>query len=217
MTAASEFLSAYWPLAVGAAIAVLVLLLPVGRIFRGARRPPPPAAPPPPSPPQLTPVQRLAASIEQAAREKAAAAKLPTALAAVPPPARDSTWAARPLPERRPHAEAAAPEPQPAPAEPAAKPLPTPGHVAYGRPPGLKAPRPGGRDDLKLIRGIGPRIERGLNDLGVYHYDQIAAWDTRTVIWVENQFSLRGRIGRERWVQQARSLMPGPSLRSVRR
>ena len=67
-----------------------------------------------------------------------------------------------------------------------------------------------------MIHGIGPRIERGLNDLGVFHYDQIAAWDRRTVVWVENQFSLRGKVTRERWVEQARALMPATALRSVR-
>ena len=37
------------------------------------------------------------------------------------------------------------------------------------------APRGGKADDLKRIKGIGPKIEGLLNDLGVYHYDQIAS------------------------------------------
>lgn len=61
-------------------------------------------------------------------------------------------------------------------------------------------------DDLKKIKGIGPKIEKTLNDLGVFHYDQIAAWDQAAIAWVDEKLSFRGRIARENWVSQAKAL-----------
>jgi predicted flap endonuclease-1-like 5' DNA nuclease len=216
MNSASDLFTSYWPLAVLAGVLVILLLIPVRGFIRRRTRPVAADAEPAPAAPPMTAVQRLAASIEQAAREKAQAAKVPVTTVAVPPQPRQSAWTARPDPVPAAPAEPVLPVLPPAALEDAAEPPPLGGHMGFGRPPGLSAPRAGGRDDLKLIYGIGPRIERGLNELGVFHYDQIAAWDRRTVVWVENQFSLRGKIGRERWVQQARALMPARPLRSVR-
>jgi predicted flap endonuclease-1-like 5' DNA nuclease len=47
---------------------------------------------------------------------------------------------------------------------------------AMSRPLGLAAARQGGADDLKLITGVGPKIEMVLNDLGIFHFSQIAGW-----------------------------------------
>jgi predicted flap endonuclease-1-like 5' DNA nuclease len=214
MDSASNLLISYWPLAVLAGVLVILLLLPVRSFIRRRSAKPAEAPPPPPAPP-MTAVQRLAAEIEKAAREKAGAARVPVAAVTVPPP-RQSIWAARPEDVPAPPLEPALPVLPAAPLEPASEPPPLSGHLAFGRPPGLSAPRAGGRDDLKLIYGIGPRIERGLNDLGIFHFDQIAAWDRRTVVWVENQFSLRGKIARERWVEQAKALAPARSRTTVR-
>jgi len=71
------------------------------------------------------------------------------------------------------------------------------------KPSAMARPRPGGADDLKQIKGIGPKIERALNGLGIYHFDQIAAWSSANVEWVDKQLTLRGRITRERWIAQA--------------
>ncbi|MCZ4346118.1 hypothetical protein [Devosia neptuniae] len=71
------------------------------------------------------------------------------------------------------------------------------------KPASIKAPRPGGADNLKLIKGIGPKIEASLNELGVYHFDQIAAWSKTNTNWIDKKLVLRGRIARERWVEQA--------------
>lgn len=80
------------------------------------------------------------------------------------------------------------------------------GQAAFGRPRGLPRPRDGGRDDLKQIAGLGPMDESALNNLGIYHFDQIANLDEREVLWLENHAFARGRIGREEWQQQARQL-----------
>jgi predicted flap endonuclease-1-like 5' DNA nuclease len=72
-------------------------------------------------------------------------------------------------------------------------------------PPLLDAP--GTPDDLKLIVGIGPVIERMLYQLGIGTYRQIAHWSERDI----DEFDARlaefpGRIRRDEWVTQARAL-----------
>ncbi|MBU1213285.1 MAG: NADH-quinone oxidoreductase subunit NuoE [Alphaproteobacteria bacterium] len=74
------------------------------------------------------------------------------------------------------------------------------------RPAGLEAPRGGTADDLKLISGVGPKLEQTLNELGIYHFDQIAAWTPAAVAWVDNYLSFKGRIDREDWISQAKAL-----------
>ncbi|WP_372426759.1 hypothetical protein [Salinarimonas chemoclinalis] len=109
------------------------------------------------------------------------------------------------------HAAPAAP-PAETPAEtPAAAPVPAAGAAEVQadtvgtRPPTLDAPR-GTADDLKRINGIGPANEKKLNALGIHHFDQIAAWDEAQVRWVGTYLAFPGRIERERWVAQARTL-----------
>jgi predicted flap endonuclease-1-like 5' DNA nuclease len=82
----------------------------------------------------------------------------------------------------------------------------SPGYAPFGRPTGLPAPRNGRKDDLRLIRGLLPQTEAALNDIGIFHFDQIAAWDKKAVVWIEGHFALKGRIGRDRWIEQAREL-----------
>jgi predicted flap endonuclease-1-like 5' DNA nuclease len=79
--------------------------------------------------------------------------------------------------------------------------------AAFGKPVGLPQPRDGRRDNLKRIDGLGPLDESTLNNLGIYHYDQIAKWDEREVLWLENHVFAVGRIGRESWQDQARELI----------
>jgi NADH-quinone oxidoreductase subunit E len=73
----------------------------------------------------------------------------------------------------------------------------------------LKAPRAGGKDDLKKISGVGPKLEDKLNALGVYHYDQIASWNRANINAVDASLSFKGRIDREKWVSQAKKLAKG--------
>ena len=71
------------------------------------------------------------------------------------------------------------------------------------------ASAPSNIDELKRIKGIGPVIERTLNDLGIYQFKQIAEFSSDNVDWVESYLSFPGRIGREEWVSQAKHLAAG--------
>lgn len=82
--------------------------------------------------------------------------------------------------------------------------------VARSKPQSLTVPREGGPDDLKRIRGIGPRIEEMLNSLGYYHFEQVAAWTSEEVAWVDSNLEgFNGRATRDDWVGQARILASG--------
>jgi len=73
------------------------------------------------------------------------------------------------------------------------------------KPQGLSAPRGGKADDLQEISGVGPKMERLLNDLGYYHFDQIAAWRPSEVAWVDNNLEgFKGRVTRDDWQPQAK-------------
>jgi predicted flap endonuclease-1-like 5' DNA nuclease len=75
------------------------------------------------------------------------------------------------------------------------------------KPKGLARPRNGTRDNLLRINGLGTLDESTLNNLGVYHFDQIAGWDEAQVLWMENHVFARGRITREEWQRQARDIL----------
>ncbi len=68
---------------------------------------------------------------------------------------------------------------------------------------------PAAHDDLKRIKGIGPKNEDALNELGIYTFKQIAAWTAENVDWVEDFMSFPGRIEREDWIGQAKTLAEG--------
>lgn len=81
--------------------------------------------------------------------------------------------------------------------------------VSDGRPAGLKKARRGKADDLKLISGVGLKIEGILHKLGVFHFDQVAAWKKKERNWVDDHLKFKGRIERENWVKQAKALAKG--------
>ncbi len=72
-------------------------------------------------------------------------------------------------------------------------------------------------DDLKMIAGIGPKIEKILHDLGIYTFAQIAAWGPEEIKWVDQRLKFKGRIIREDWVAQADALATGGRDEYVRR
>jgi NADH-quinone oxidoreductase subunit E len=78
------------------------------------------------------------------------------------------------------------------------------------KPQTLAGPRGGKADELKWIWGVGPKIEKMLNGMGVWHFDQIAAWDEKNLAWVdENLEGFYGRAGRDDWIGQAKKLATG--------
>jgi branched-chain amino acid transport system ATP-binding protein len=62
------------------------------------------------------------------------------------------------------------------------------------------------KDDLKLIKGIGPVNEQKLNRHGVRTFAQIAGWKKADIVEAERYLEFDGRIAREDWVSQARML-----------
>lgn len=73
----------------------------------------------------------------------------------------------------------------------------------------LKKARGGKADDLKLISGVGPKLEKTLNGLGFYHFDQIAKWKKADVAIVDDELSFKGRIERDDWIKQSKALAKG--------
>jgi len=82
----------------------------------------------------------------------------------------------------------------------------------------LTEARDGKPDDLKLIKGVGPKLENLLHSLGVFHFDQVAGWTSDEVAWVdENLEGFKGRVSRDDWVEQAKILARGGETEFSRR
>lgn len=64
-------------------------------------------------------------------------------------------------------------------------------------------------DDLKLISGVGPKLEATLNEIGVYQYAQVAVWKAADIKKVDDQLKFKGRIVRDDWMSQAKVLAKG--------
>ncbi len=110
-------------------------------------------------------------------------------------PWRDGEVLERPAPAKKPTPVAAA-EPETA--------------TEQTRPEALAEAREGGADDLKLIKGVGPKMETLLNSLGFYHFDQVAGWTAAEVAWVDDNLEgFKGRVSRDDWVAQAKLLATG--------
>jgi predicted flap endonuclease-1-like 5' DNA nuclease len=73
----------------------------------------------------------------------------------------------------------------------------------------LSFPRPTGKDNLKKIKGINTKIETDLNNLGIYHFDQIAKWSNKNAEWVEAYLSIPGCAKNNQWIDQAKILQTG--------
>jgi len=137
--------------------------------------------------------------------------------AAKPAPATKPTAKAKSAPAKKPAAKKAAPK-----AGAKAVPNDRPGlglnaalakskePVSKAGPELLSAPRGGKADDLKQIKGIGPKLEGLLNSVGVWHFDQIASWKAKDIAFVDDKMEgFKGRITRDEWVKQARVLARG--------
>ena len=152
-------------------------------------------------------------------KPKAAPAKIKAA--AKKAPAKKATAAKAEAAKKAPAKKAAAKK-APAKKAPAKKAAANDGAVDYdgdgklegknegSRPEALTGPRGGKADDLKKIKGIGPKMESTCNALGFYHFDQIAKWKKAEVAWVDaNLEGFKGRVTRDTWVAQAKLLAAG--------
>lgn len=70
----------------------------------------------------------------------------------------------------------------------------------------LTAPR-GAPDDLSRLTGVGPELEKKLNDAGLFHYWQFAALQPADITKLDADLKLNGRIERDGWVNQARAMI----------
>ncbi|MGB3897752.1 MAG: ATP-binding cassette domain-containing protein [Mesorhizobium sp.] len=119
--------------------------------------------------------------------------------------------AGKPAPKSSPAKTAAKPaatagaKPAKSPA-PATKPAAKPAVPARGISNRLAAPRGGKSDDLLAIKGIGPVNQKKLNEHGIFHFDQIAAWKKADIVAAEAYLAFDGRIAREDWIGQAKAL-----------
>lgn len=74
----------------------------------------------------------------------------------------------------------------------------------------LKEAREGGADDLKQIKGVGPKLEKTLHGMGIFHFDQISGWGAAEQAWMDNNLQgFKGRATRDDWVAQAKTLAAG--------
>ncbi|GMB81501.1 NADH-quinone oxidoreductase subunit E [Shinella zoogloeoides] len=82
------------------------------------------------------------------------------------------------------------------------------------RPAGIE--RPATPDDLKLISGVGPKIEGILHELGIFTFAQVASWKKAEREWVDLYLNFKGRIERDDWVKQAKALAKGGEAEYIR-
>ncbi|WP_417247963.1 NADH:quinone oxidoreductase [Celeribacter sp.] len=171
-----------------------------------------------------TPVSQMAADTDVVVAEAAVADTAePEAPVATKAPAKKAL--AKTAAAKKPAAKATkaktdkAADAKTAPAKPAAKTAPKRAPVAKDGTPDnlLTAARADGADDLKMIKGVGPKLEATLNELGIYHYDQIAALRKKEREWLDDRLKFKGRIDRDDWVGQAKKLARGEATEFSKR
>lgn len=64
----------------------------------------------------------------------------------------------------------------------------------------------GAADDLKKISGVGPKLENTLNQTGIFHFAQIARLSQKAIDELDDKLAFKGRIARDKWVEQAKAL-----------
>jgi large subunit ribosomal protein L21 len=77
-----------------------------------------------------------------------------------------------------------------------------------------KAASGGFTDDLKMIGGVGPALEKKLNEAGVTSLTQVAAWTAEDIAAFDEKLTFHGRIERDDWVGQAKDLVAGKPPRA---
>ncbi|MEZ5872486.1 MAG: hypothetical protein R3D32_11730 [Nitratireductor sp.] len=92
------------------------------------------------------------------------------------------------------------------------------GTANLGKKPPLSAKPKGGKpDNLTLIDGVGNAIEKKLQELGVWHFAQIAKWTANQQVWIGNEIGFPGRPERENWVGEAKVLAAGGMTEHAKR
>jgi predicted flap endonuclease-1-like 5' DNA nuclease len=164
---------------------------------------------PPPDPGAVPAAAMMAAPVAPLAH--------PMATPAPPPPAAepsDTAMPGGPISERVREAARAAGEA----ARAALGEAPPPAGNAGTRPEAMAAPLEGGPDDLKKIKGVGPKLEELLHTLGIYHFQQIASWGAPEIAWMDSNLEgFSGRVTRDDWVGQAKLLAGGGETEFSRR
>ena len=157
-------------------------------------------------------VQSMTDQARAAASTVATKASELTESASTAKPVETVKAAAKPTTEKPKKAEAKKAAPKKGPAE-------TSGAASTGGPERLSKPRGGKADDLKMLKGVGPRLETILNEMGFYHYDQIAAWTPEQVEMIDQEMTgvNKGRASRDGWVEQAKVLARGGSAEAAKR
>ena len=69
-------------------------------------------------------------------------------------------------------------------------------------------------DDVSLIGGVGPKIQKQLHDAGITSLAQIAEMSDEAIFELDEKLSLKGRTKREEWVEQAKDLLAGKAPRA---
>ncbi len=96
----------------------------------------------------------------------------------------------------------------------AAKPAAAPAAEAAPKAAAPKAAAAAKADDISLIGGIGPKILKALNDMGITTLAQVAAWTPADVERIEADIKQKGRVAREEWIEQAKELLAGKPPRA---
>lgn len=74
----------------------------------------------------------------------------------------------------------------------------------------LSKPKQGKADDLTLIWGVAEKLQGQLNDMGIWHFEQIAKWTPDEVEWFEASMKgFKGRVERDKWIEQCKKLADG--------
>jgi predicted flap endonuclease-1-like 5' DNA nuclease len=175
------------------------------------------AAAPQPAPSVATPAASVAPAAAPAPKAEAAAADpVVTAPAAAPAAAPVALMAApaevaEAAPARAPATKAKVSKASTAKTKAPVEKAKAPAKPKAAKPKGpviLTAPRGGKADDLKVIEGIGPAMEKLVNGFGVFHYDQIAGWTDADVAAFDARMDrFKGRITRDKWVAQAKIIV----------
>ncbi len=76
------------------------------------------------------------------------------------------------------------------------------------------SPKTGIIDDIKLIGGVGPALEKKLNGAGVVSLKDIAKLSATKLAALDDELKLGGRTEREEWIEQAKELLAGKPPRA---